>query len=298
MVIAAPLGAWMASVLPWEVWARVVDDTMSDRPGVWRLMRGALAYLAIPGFFIVLVLMLIACFRRSVRAACVLAGVALLSNVSVQLVKHGPLWLGGSWSSVNPLSGHVGVAAGVCFAWLVVAPSELRRRSALASLIAIAGVSAGVVLAGWHTLFQVFCPMLICAGCALVGRVVAAPGRRADKLPSRDVVPRVMFAVAGSAALSHRARTDASTVTSELALAGGMTGVGLAVSLLLLRVGSSLAASSAPAMTLTLCSAMGLTMLAVGGTWLAAVLTPERLDRPLPVVDGQRPTAQLSANHD
>jgi hypothetical protein len=210
--------------------------------------------------------------RGPFRALGVFVGIAALANITVQAMKLVPAWNLGPFAAVDPLSGHVGVTAGVGLALVVIAPARWRWLVATAVAFGIAATSAGVVLAGWHDVAQVLCPLAVCAG----------------------------FAVAGCAALSRRSRPDASTLRTERALAFGMTGVGLAASLMLLPVGSSLAASSAPAtaMTLALCTAMGVSVLAVGGTWLAAVLTPQLLDRAPHVVAGQRFDKQLSANHD
>jgi hypothetical protein len=150
-------------------WGDVVDATMSDRSGMWRLMRGGLAYLVVPALFGLLILMLWARYRRSPRSAVMLGGVALLANLSTQVVKHPPFSLGDAWALLNPLSGHVGVAGGVLLGWLVVTPARNRGRWVLTAFGVIASVGSGVVLAGWHTPFQVVCPLLICTGWAIVG---------------------------------------------------------------------------------------------------------------------------------
>jgi hypothetical protein len=161
-----------------------VDVTMSGEPGGWRLFRGGLAYLAIPALLIVLGVLLWAAFRRWPRAALVLAAVTLLGNVSVQTVKHTPFGLGERWSTLNPLSGHAGVVASVCLGWLVVAPVRYTTRSAVAAVALVGSVGAGVLLAGWHTPYQVLCPCLICAGWALLGAAVLSShnGGRTSRL--------------------------------------------------------------------------------------------------------------------
>ena len=142
--------------------------------------------------------------RGSFSVLGVFVGIAVLSNVTVQAMKLVPAWHLGPFAAVDPLSGHVGVTAGVGLALLVIAPARWRWLVATAVAVIIAVTSAGVVLAGWHDVAQVMCPLAVCVG----------------------------FAVAGCAALPHRSRTDSSTVSTERVLAGGLTGFGLAVSLL------------------------------------------------------------------
>ena len=107
---------------------------MSDRPGVWRLLRGGLAFVAIPALLVVLAAMLFYLYRcRALRSLAVLGAVALLGNVTAQSVKHVPLGLGQAWSTLNPLSGHVAVAASIGLGWLIVIPGAQRSVSAMVS---------------------------------------------------------------------------------------------------------------------------------------------------------------------
>jgi hypothetical protein len=165
--VATPLSTWLAGTPQGSTWARLLDDTMSDRPGVWRLMRGGLAFLAIPALLVVLAALLLYLYRRrTLRSLAVLAAVALLGNVTAQFVKHVPFGLGEAWSTLNPLSGHVAVTASIGLGWLVVVPARRRSVSTIVVLATTAGVSAGVIAAGWHTPFQVLCPLLISTGWA------------------------------------------------------------------------------------------------------------------------------------
>jgi hypothetical protein len=179
---AAPLSSWLGTTSVGAVWGAVVDATMGGRPGGWRLVRGGLAYLAIPALAVLLGLLLWVAFRRSPRAAVVLAAVTLLANVSVQTVKHTPFGFGERWVSLNPLSGHAAVVAAIGLGWLVVAPIRHTAHAAAAALALVGSVGTGVVLAGWHTPYQVLCPLLICAGWAIVG--AAAVGGQDGGRPS------------------------------------------------------------------------------------------------------------------
>jgi hypothetical protein len=168
VALAPAISAWLANTASGRAWALLLDGTVSDRPGVWRLMRGGLAFVVIPTLALVLVLMLLYLYRRrSLRSVFVLGAIALLANFTAQFVKHTPFGLGEAWSSLNPLSGHVAVVAGIGLGWLVVAPARWRFVSTLATLVAVGCVSAGVMLAGWHTPFQVLCPLLISTAWAL-----------------------------------------------------------------------------------------------------------------------------------
>jgi hypothetical protein len=160
----------MISTPTGRAWSEVVDATMRDRPGVWGLLRGGYAYLLIPELLVVLAGLLVLVHRhRGSRAAWVLGAVALASNLTVQFVKLAPLGIEQNPTALDPLSGHVGVAAGVCLGWLVVAPPLWRARSAVATAAVLVAVTSGVLLAGWHSPFQLLCPLLMATGWAVVG---------------------------------------------------------------------------------------------------------------------------------
>ena len=167
--VAAPLAGWMTFTPTGARWSQVVDDTMTDVTGVFRVIQLGYAYLLMPALLVVLGAQLLFTFRRSPRRAAVLAGVVLLANLTVQFVKIGPLDVEQSTTSLDPLSGHVGVAAGVCLGWLVVAPTAWRRLSAAVAAAILIAVSAGVMFAGWHSPFQVFAPLVMGVGWAMVG---------------------------------------------------------------------------------------------------------------------------------
>ncbi|HEY6742083.1 MAG TPA: hypothetical protein VI110_06960, partial [Lapillicoccus sp.] len=90
--------------------------------------------------------------------------------------------LPGQLELIDPMSGHVGVVAGIALGWLVVAPRKAIVVSALCAAAAITGISFGVILAGWHTLPQVMCPLLIATGwaVALAALVPAEGSSRSD----------------------------------------------------------------------------------------------------------------------
>src|SRR4029453_12534502 len=130
VAVAAPLAGWMTYTPTGTRWSKVIDDTQTDVTGLWRVLQLGYVYLLIPALFVMFAVLLVSVYRRSRRRAWVFGAVALLSNLTVQFVKLVPLGIEERSTSLNPLSGHVGVAAGVCLGWLVVAPAPWRRRSA------------------------------------------------------------------------------------------------------------------------------------------------------------------------
>ena len=142
-------------------------DALSARTGLWQAMRDLLSRAAMPTFFLILILMLVALWRTRRRAALVLALMVLLANLTVQAIKHSPGVSPQQSPLIDPMSGHVGVLAAIALGWLVIAPRRAKGISALSAVAAITGVSFGVILAGWHTLPQVVCPLLIAAGWAV-----------------------------------------------------------------------------------------------------------------------------------
>jgi hypothetical protein len=163
---------------------------MTDLPTPLKWLQLVFAYLVIPTLVVVFAVLCRLAYRRSRRSALVFAAVALLTNLSVQFVKLAPLGLQQGSTLLDPLCGHVGVAAGIGLAWLLVAPARRRRRSEILIAALLAVVTTGVMLVGWHSPFQVLCPLLFGLGWSLVGAAVLArdaasavpPGR-----PGRDV---------------------------------------------------------------------------------------------------------------
>ena len=168
VLFAAPVSTLLTSEQTLASWVEVVGLTMSNEPGVWRAMRAVLRYGAIPMLFAALALLLVVSYRRSPRAAAALALISLLGNLTTQVVKRVALD-GDVWGVLNPLSGHVALAAGIMLGWLVVVPASRRAAASLAAVVVIGAVGIGNVLAGWHTPFQVLCPILICLGWSLIG---------------------------------------------------------------------------------------------------------------------------------
>ena len=139
-------------------------DALSAWSGPWRVYRGVMSRLAMPSLLLILVVMVVALWRAHRRAAFVLALTVLLANLTVQAIKHSPVVPARQLALIDPMSGHVGVAAAMALGWVVVGPARAKAVSALCAVAAITGVSLGVVLAGWHTLPQVVCPLVICMG--------------------------------------------------------------------------------------------------------------------------------------
>jgi hypothetical protein len=170
--VAAPMAAWMTFTPTGNRWSQVVDDTQTGVTGVWRALQLGYAYLLIPALLLLFAVLLILAYHQSPTAAWVFGAVALFSNLTVQFVKIAPLGIEQSSTALDPLSGHVGVAAGVCLGWLLVAPAPWRWRSAAAAAVILVAVSTGVMTAGWHSPFQVLCPLLMATGWATVGGAV------------------------------------------------------------------------------------------------------------------------------
>jgi hypothetical protein len=180
VVGAVPAAVLLLSTAAGGPLTYVVADDLSSRSGPWQLLRDLLSRAAIPTLILILILMLLAVWRARRRAAFVLALTALLVNLTVQAVKHSPVVLPGQLELIDPMSGHVGVVAGIALGWLVVAPRKAKVVSALCAAAAITGISFGVVLAGWHTLPQVMCPLLIATGWAVAAGMVF-PGEESSR---------------------------------------------------------------------------------------------------------------------
>ena len=185
VAVAAPLAGWMTSTPIGAHWSQVVDDTLTDLPQPLKVLQLVYAYLVIPTLVLAFAVLCWLTYRRSRRAALTYAAVMLLTNLSVQFVKLAPLGLTPSSTSLDPLSGHVGVAAGVVLGWLLVAPVTPHLRSEVLSAAVLVAVTSGVMLAGWHSPFQVLCPLLFGMGWSLVGAAVLARGAAPPTLRAR-----------------------------------------------------------------------------------------------------------------
>ena len=250
VVVAAPLAGWMTSTSVGERWSHVVDDTMSNLTGPWKALQLVYAYLVIPALVVVFAVLCRGVYRRSRRSAVVYAAAALLTNLSVQFVKLAPLGLTQSPTSLDPLSGHVGVAAGVGLGWLLVAPATRHLRSEVLSAAVLVAVSSGVMLAGWHSPFQVLCPLLFGTGWSLIGAAVLARG--------------------DAWAPPTRARTwrDVAAIVSGAVVVGVSTAVLLADAATFPHVGAG-------PVVLAVCWATGWCGVAVGAVDLAATRIPD-----------------------
>ena len=148
-------------------WAQTLQEDVQGRPGQWRLLRGTMAYLAMPCLLIAGAAVVLRVSRRSRRDALVLAAFILAANTTIQCLKHPLLWQPQALVDLDPLSGHVGVAAAVGVGSLLVSSSARAAFVAVAVVILISAVSMGVLLSGWHTLPQVLTPLIICVAWAV-----------------------------------------------------------------------------------------------------------------------------------
>ena len=104
-----------------------------------------------------------------------LRGSSWRTNLLTQGIKHGPV---STPSGLNPLSGHVGLAAGLGCAWVLIGlglETRWRRVSLGGAALVVAGTGGAVLLTGWHTLPQVLAPIGIAAGCALIAGSASPP---------------------------------------------------------------------------------------------------------------------------
>lgn len=180
---ALPLSQLIAT-LPaarrWGVLTAIAAETL--RPDRWEAVA-AMGQLVKPFLLVAGLVLFVVELRSSRRSAGVVALVVIMTNLTVQGVKHLPFVDEVVLGTLNPLSGHMGLATSVGLAWVAVAR---RRRGVVSSAVTImlAGVGVGVVYAGWHTVPQVVCPLLAGTGWALVAtgllmkREQAAVGRR------------------------------------------------------------------------------------------------------------------------
>ena len=116
-----------------------------------------------------------AVWRRDRRAAVTFAGVLLATNLLTQGIDPRPV---STPSGLNPLSGHVGLAAGLGCAWVLIGlglETRWRRVSLGGAALVVAGTGGAVLLTGWHTLPQVLAPIGIAAGCALIAGSASPP---------------------------------------------------------------------------------------------------------------------------
>jgi hypothetical protein len=192
--LAIPLGILLAQWLPLQTWSVTFDGLVDDRGGVWRLLRAALAYVAITALLVVAAVLVFVTLRRSRRAGLVLGGAMLVGNIMVQVVKHPVVLSRASIGALDPLSGHVGVATAVALAAIIVLNPKRSATAATAAGLLVSAVGVGVVLAGWHSLAQVICPFVV-----LVGWMIMATGF----LPRARPHPRrAPWWIAGIAALA------------------------------------------------------------------------------------------------
>ncbi|MGV1009228.1 MAG: hypothetical protein ACOYBY_11560 [Dermatophilaceae bacterium] len=134
--------------------------------GVWRFMRGGLAYLAVPAALVVFVGAVSWAFRRrDKQAACAAVILVVGANVTMQAMKHSLLPI--LPPAQRAISGHVCIAAATCLGVLLVVPLRARRAAVVFSWALLSAVSVAIVLTRWHTLGQVLLPLFSCATLAV-----------------------------------------------------------------------------------------------------------------------------------
>ena len=188
LLVAAWLIGWsLASSAGGQRWASVLEATAPDLKQGLSPVVALVGKAAKPGLILAGLAMGLACLRRSWRSAIVFGAVVVLVNATVQVVKHPLVLPTPELGGLNPLSGHVGLVGGVGFAWLVAGPRRHRNLSVGATLLAVVGVSVGVIVAGWHTPAQVLSCLMIGVGWALIGAAALNGQSPAPPLGARRV---------------------------------------------------------------------------------------------------------------
>lgn len=159
----------LASLVAWTRLDPAIMQAALDKRVASQVARSALGHSAIPALLVLGLMVTCSIWPVSVRRGATYVAVGLFSNLTVQGVKHGVL---PAPDSLNPLSGHAGVVAAVCLGWLAFTP-ERTRGGSLAAGAVVWGVSGGVILASWHTVPEVLCPLGIVTGWMVIGAAFA-----------------------------------------------------------------------------------------------------------------------------
>lgn len=175
-------------------WEGVLASSVSPlADGIWRLLRGGLAYLVIPMLVLACVAGILIALRRGARRAALGQLVLVLgANGSVQAIKYSMLPLGRSGREPDPylyLSGHVAVTASTILAVLLVVRPHARRLALWCAWLALSAAGMAILLTRWHSLSQVLVPMFMCgawavAVYAVLGAWSRPPGRAALSGPA------------------------------------------------------------------------------------------------------------------
>lgn len=193
---------------PGQAWEAAATAAVTPlETGVWRLLRGTLAYLSIPAMLLVCACAVWFLFRRG-RASEVIGVIVLVAgaNATVQAIKH-PLVPGLAQPGGSPvnLSGHVAVAGATCFAVLLAAKPDARGRGGWVGWAFVSGLSAAILLTRWHTISEVLTPLFVSGAWAVATYSVL--GWMGSTGPQRRVGSRVsgasaLLATSGLVALS------------------------------------------------------------------------------------------------
>jgi hypothetical protein len=234
VALAVPVGELLASWPALRSWSESLDVLVDARGGLWRVMRGVLAYAAIPGVLVAAAMLVLLTVRRSRRDALVLAGAMITANVMVQVLKHPVGWGGSAVRALDPLSGHVGVTGAVLLAWVVTVRPQRRVYAAAIAAFVVSLIGIGVVLASWHSVAQVVCPFLVALGWIIVAEGLLSPPR--EPTPPRNrrlgvvAVPFGLLVAAVSFALAAHAEvpTDRTLGMAVWCLGGAVAGMAVA----------------------------------------------------------------------
>lgn len=218
---------WLLVLLAWWMLAAAVvailvdrrlDPSRADLPAllshgpaddvvlVWLLsVKAVVAALA--------AVVVVACWQVRRSLAVVAAGMVVVPNVVVQLVKHTPVAEHVLGHQIL-LSGHAALLSSVMLTWVALAPRRLTVPSAGCAVLALTGTLLGVGSV-WHSVVQLIVPMLFSAAAVLVG-ARALPQRSSDRHLTRvAIIVAVACAVAAVAAVVVMGQVDISAVPPQ-----------------------------------------------------------------------------------
>jgi hypothetical protein len=248
-VLAVPVGLTLAQWSRLQAFSVAFGGLVDEQGGVFRLLRGALAYGAMPVLLVLAAALVAATFRRARRDALVVGGAMLAGNLTVQLIKHPLNWAHSPLVVLDPLSGHVGMATAVAMGSILVARLARQLTVAIAGLAVVSLIGVGVILAGWHSLAQVVCPFLVVLGWMIIATGFLSEGEHP------------------SAGRFRRAFTIA-----------GIGGLGVAIGSLILIIGRPVPTPSTlgSASVVVSCAVVGVACVGVTSTVICLKLTTSR----------------------
>ncbi|MDQ2758352.1 MAG: hypothetical protein M3Y71_17660 [Actinomycetota bacterium] len=170
VLLAVPVVVLLSGEMVGRRWHGLrFDDPFVDRTAIAKVAEVVLTDVAKPALVVASLALVVWCLKRRSRRTAVIVGVTILvSNVTVQVVKHSPVDPGGALARLGPLSGHAALAGALCCGALLVVPLGRLFAAAAAVCTLLAAICLGVMAMGWHDPEEVLAPVLICLGWAMV----------------------------------------------------------------------------------------------------------------------------------